>query len=671
MDRPQAEARIVELRDLIERHNELYHVRDAPEISDAEFDALFRELRDLEAAHPELATIDSPTRRVGGAVLEGFATVAHAAPMLSLDSDADEEAIDRFDERVRRALGEGASVAYVLEPKFDGASLELVYEDGLLTRAATRGNGVAGEDITANARTIATVPLRLRAAARAVPRFLSVRAEVIIEIAPFEEYNARLVAEGKPPFASPRNTAAGALRQLDSRLTARRPLDIFVYDVLAAEGFAAATHWEILAALVEWGFRVTDERRRVETAEQIRDYFREMTAKREEMPYEIDGVVVKLDDLAARRELGTTSHHPRWAFAMKFQPRRAVTRLLDIVASVGRTGVVTPVAMLEPVVIGGVTVSRATLHNREEVARKDVRKGDLVAVQRAGDVIPQVLEWIPEQGRRRARAFRMPARCPSCRTPLVERGPFSVCPNSLDCPAQLAGRIIHLGSRHALDVEGLGEETARLLVAEGLVKHLPDLFDLKAEQLTPLEGFAEKSAGALVAGLARAARAELPRFLYGLGIPEVGATVARQLARHFGTLAALRAADEEALTAVEGVGPIMAAAIAGFFREEHTVEVLDALLDGRIRLVESEPASAATGPFENLKFVLTGALAGMTREEARREIEARGGRVVSSVSARTSYVVVGEDPGSKYDKAQKLGVEILDEAAFRELLTAS
>ncbi len=417
MDRKQVEARVAELRALVERHNELYHLHDAPEISDAEFDALFRELRDIEEAHPDLLTADSPTRRVGGAVLAGFETVAHAAPMLSLDSDADEDAIGRFDDRVRKALGDEARVAYVLEPKFDGASLELVYEDGLLTRAATRGDGIAGEGITANARTISSVPLRLSADARPVPRFLSVRGEVIIETALFEEYNERLVAEGKPPYASPRNTAAGALRQLDSKLTARRPLDIFVYDVLVAEGFDADarwpdTHWEVLKALADWGFPVTDERRRVRTADEILERFREMAAKREEMPYEIDGVVIKLDDLAARELLGMTSHHPRWAFAMKFPPRRAVTRLLDIVASVGRTGVVTPVAMLRPVVIGGVTVSRATLHNREEVARKNVRKGDLVTVQRAGDVIPQVVERVPEKGRRRGRAFRMPVKVP-------------------------------------------------------------------------------------------------------------------------------------------------------------------------------------------------------------------------------------------------------------------
>ncbi|MCZ6507524.1 MAG: NAD-dependent DNA ligase LigA, partial [Acidobacteria bacterium] len=428
MNRQQAVRRLAELRVQVDHHNYLYHVRDAPEISDVAYDALFCELRGLEEEFPALVTPDSPTQRVGGEVHDGFETVAHAPPMLSLDTSADEAAIERFDERVRKALGETAEVAYVLEPKFDGASLELVYEGGVLVRAATRGNGLEGEGITANARTISTVPLRLRTGVIPAPSFLSVRAEVIMEVGPFEAYNERLMAEGRPPFANPRNAAAGALRQLDSRLTARRPLDIFAYGILAAEGFAADTHWEVLDALAAWGFRVSELRRRVSTAAEIVAFFHQMTAERDEIPFEIDGVVIKLDDLAAREEIGTTSHHPRWAFAMKFQPRKEVTRLLEIVASVGRTGVVTPVAILRPVEIGGVTVSRATLHNRAEVERKDVRQGDKVRVQRAGDVIPQVVERIPEKGKRRARPFRMPKKCPSCSTPLVERGPFTLCP---------------------------------------------------------------------------------------------------------------------------------------------------------------------------------------------------------------------------------------------------
>jgi DNA ligase (NAD+) len=671
MDRQQGERRIRALRAEIDHHNHLYHVLDSPEVSDEAYDRLFRELRDLEARFPDLVVGASPTQRVGGAVLEGFETVLHLAPMLSLDSDADEEAVGRFDARLRKALGEEAEVAYVVEPKFDGASLELVYDEGVLTRAATRGDGLAGEGITANVRTIANVPPRLSTSGPPIPDLLAVRGEVIMELGPFEAYNERLIAEGKPPFANPRNAAAGALRQLDARLTAQRPLDIFVYDILVADGFAATTQWQVLEALGEWGFRVTDLRERVASVEGVLDFFRRMAERRDEIPYEIDGVVIKLDDLAARERLGMTSHHPRWAFALKFPPRKEVTRLLDIIASVGRTGVVTPVAMLRPVEIGGVTVSRATLHNREEVARKDVRKGDRVRVQRAGDVIPQVVERIPEKGKRRAPAFRMPAACPSCGTPLVERGPFTLCPNGLDCPAQLAGRLIHLGSRKALDIEGLGDETAKVLVSEKLVTRLPDLFDLEAAQLTPLEGFAEKSAAALVAGIKKAAHVELHRFLFGLGIPEVGATVAKQLARHFGSLARLRTADTEALIAVDGVGPIMAEAIAGFFAEPHNIELLESLLAGRVQLIEGEPAAPVAGPFAELKFVLTGGLETLTRDEAKSAIEARGGRVVSAVSAKTDYVIVGESPGSKRDKALALGVPTLDEAGFRALLESA
>jgi DNA ligase (NAD+) len=393
----------------------------------------------------------------------------------------------------------------------------------------------------------------------------------------------------------------------------------------------------------------------------------ELAARRDDLPYEVDGVVIKLDDLAARAELGSTSHHPRWAFAFKFPPRKEVTRILDIVPSVGRSGVVTPVALMRPVEIGGVTVARATLHNREEVARKDVRKGDLVRIQRAGDVIPQVVERVAEKGRRRKRAFTMPEECPSCGTRLVERGPYTVCPNGLDCPAQLRGRIVHLGSRHALDIEGLGEETARLLVDEGLVSSLPELFDLRADQLIELEGFGEKSAGDLVAALGAAREAELDRFLYGLGIPEVGTTVARQLARHFGSLSALRAADGEALQAVDGVGPKMAEAIAGFFGEPHNRRLLDELLDGRVVPRESEP-ERRMGPLEGLAFVLTGGLERLTRDEAREAIERRGGRVTASVSRKTDYVVAGADPGSKLDRAEELGVTVLDEAGFERLL---
>jgi DNA ligase (NAD+) len=502
-----------------------------------------------------------------------------------------------------------------------------------------------------------------------VPKLLSVRGEVIMRTDAFERLNERLIAEGKEPFANPRNAAAGALRQLDPAITASRPLDIFVYDGLALAGAEAApdTQWEMLAALAEWGLKVSELPRRVASIDEAIGYHGELASRRDDLGFEIDGVVVKLDDLTARERLGATSHHPRWAFAYKFPPRRELTRVERIVASVGRTGVVTPVALLLPIELGGVTVARASLHNREEVARKDIREGDRVRVQRAGDVIPQVVERIAEPGRRRARPFRMPSECPSCGATLVESGPYTLCPNGFECPAQLAGRIVHFGSRSALDIAGLGEETARLLVGEGLVRHLPDLFALTVEQLLALPGFAEKKAAALVAALGKARRAPLHRFLYALGIPEVGWSVAKDLAAHFGTLAGFRAADEQQLEEVPGIGPTMAARIAAFLRERHSAENLDALA-ALMDLVETRPAAAAKLPLSGLRFVFTGALERISREQAKETVEGAGGRAASSVSKATDYVIAGQDPGSKLDKARELGVTVLDERGFAKLL---
>jgi DNA ligase (NAD+) len=667
MANPLVVERLDQLRREIRRHEYLYYVRDSPEISDEAFDTLFRELTELEEAHPELVEADSPTQRVAGEPLPGFASVEHAAPMLSLDSAADPEAVRRFDARVRKAVGDAADIRYVLEPKLDGASVELVYEQGLLTGAATRGDGEKGEGILANVRTIPAVPLRLRADEAVVPPFLSLRGEVIMRAEEFELLNERLIHEGREPFANPRNAAAGALRQLDSRVTASRPLDIYVYDILAARGADVATQWEVLEALRQWGLRVNTLPRRVSSVEEILEYHGQLVEKRDDIGYEIDGVVIKLDELAARQLMGSTSHHPRWAFAFKFPARKEITRVDKIIASVGRTGVVTPVALMRPVEIGGVTVSRATLHNREEVSRKDIREGDRVRVQRAGDVIPQVVERVEEPGRRRSPRFQMPTRCPSCGTELIERGPFSVCPNSFDCPAQLVGRLFHLGSRQALDIEGLGEETAKLLVDRGLVRHVPDLFDLQAGQLLELDGFAEISANNLVAAVQRASRAELQRFLFALGIPEVGATVARNLASHFRSLRAIRQADAETLQEVEGVGPRMSEQIVTFFREPRNVEILDRLLDGRIEVLEMAEEEAGDN-LQGLRFVLTGGLEGLTRNQAKAMLESLGATITSSVSARTDYVVAGRDPGSKYQKALDLDIEILDETGLIELL---
>jgi len=670
MDRDKAGERISWLRTEIRHHDDLYYVQDNPSISDEAYDKLYRELVRLEEDFPDLVTEDSPTRRVAGKPLDSFPTIEHAAPMLSLDSDQAPESLRRFDERLRKGLGPGAPVEYVLEPKLDGASLELVYRDGLLVQAATRGDGRRGEGVTANARTIQSVPLRLRGGGRPVPPFLSIRGEVIMRAKDFDRLNERLITDGKEPFSNPRNAAAGALRQLDPQATAARPLVLYAYDVLASEGLTVTSQWDVLQALRDWGLKVSDLVRRAQTVDEILDYHRGIEEKRDDLGFEIDGVVIKLNDLAAREELGWTSRHPRWAFAFKFPPRKEVTRILSILPSVGRTGVVTPVAIMLPVEIGGVTVSRATLHNREEVARKDVREGDRVRVQRAGDVIPQVIERIEEEGRERGPEWRMPETCPSCGTRLGERGPFTVCPNSFECPAQLTGRIVHFASRNALDIEGLGDETAKTFVAEGLVRQLPDLFDLQAGRLVQLEGFAEKSANNLVEALAKASHTELPRFLYGLGIPEVGVAVARDLARHFGTFEALRTADEAALQEVAGVGPRMAEAITAFFREPHNAAVLDALLQ-KVRLAETVPSRSTTPavqPLAGKKFVFTGGLSRLTRDKAKEIVESLGARATGSVSKSTDWVVIGEDAGSKADDARRLGVPTLDENGFIELL---
>jgi DNA ligase (NAD+) len=662
MDRTHAEERVRELRASLRHHDYLYYVKDAPEIADEAYDSLFRELEALEETFPDLRTPDSPTQRVAGMVLDKFPPVEHAAPLLSLDSSQDDAVLRRFDERLRKMVGD--AIGYVLEPKLDGASVELVYESGVFVRASTRGDGLVGEGITENVRTIRSVPLQLRADTRPSPSFLAVRGEIIMRVRGFEQLNEELLQQGKLPFANPRNAAAGSLRQLDPQITARRPLDLYAYDVLVVDGTPLATQWEVLAALRDWGFPVNDLVARHDTVEEIVTYHAELMERRDDLEYEIDGIVVKLDDLSQRKAIGATSHHPRWAFAYKFPPRKERTRVLAIIPSVGRTGVVTPIALLRPVELGGVTVSRASLHNREEVTRKDIREGDRVRVQRAGDVIPQVVDRVDEPGRKRAEPYRLPAACPSCNTPLVERGPFTLCPNSFECPAQLAGRIQHFASRHALDIEGLGEETARQLVAEGLVRHLSDLFDLTADHLVTLDGFAAKSARNLVESIDRAASVSLSRFLYGLGIPEVGVTVARDLARHFGSVDVIRNATPETLAGVHGVGTKMAEQIAGFFQNVRNGKTLDDLL-AKVTVEDETPQGAALA---GLKLVFTGSLQHFSRDEAKQLVEALGARATTSVSKGTSYVVYGEDPGSKLDKARDLGVSVLTEAEFLDLL---
>ncbi|NNM31508.1 MAG: NAD-dependent DNA ligase LigA, partial [Gemmatimonadetes bacterium] len=588
-------------------------------------------------------------------------------PMLSLDSSQDLEAVRRFDERLAKALGEEEPRRYIVEPKLDGASLELVYEGGVLVRGVTRGNGFTGEGVTENVRTIRSVPLRLRADRRPVPEMLSVRSEALMYLSAFEALNEARIKEGLEPYQNPRNATSGALRQLDSRVTASRPLTVIAYDILAARGASFETDAEAIEALSEWGFLVPERVQVVDAVDGIAQFHAAYEQARDDLDYEIDGVVIKLNRIAPRERLGSTSHHPRWAMAFKFEPRKEITRIDKIFVSVGRTGVLTPVALLRPVEVGGVTVSRASLHNREELGRKDVREGDLVRIQRAGDVIPQVVERVPEENRERGDPFSMPSACPSCGTEPVERGPFTVCPNHFGCPAQLKGRLVHFASRHAMDIEGLGEETATLFVNLELVTELADLFDLREEQLTALEGFGQVSAQNLIGAIQARRTVELARFLTGLGIPEVGVTVARDLAAHFRSLDAIRRATPEELESVHGVGPKMSAAIRTFLDDPRIAEAVDHLAAKGFDFIL--PLETPTeGGLAGKVFVLTGTLDAFTRDELKALLEQRGARVTSSVSAKTDYVVAGESPGSKLAKAQALGVTVLDEEGLNDLL---
>jgi len=659
--RSEVRRRIEELRREIRRHDHLYYVLDRPSISDAAYDALYAELGRLERAFPDLATPDSPTRRVAGTPSAAFPAVRHLAPMLSLDSVTDPEAVRQFDRRMRAALGRAP--AYSLEPKFDGLSIELVYEKGSLVRASTRGDGETGEGVTANVRAIPSVPLRLRQEERPAPRRLAVRGEVLMPKRAFARLNAELRREDKPPFANPRNAAAGSVRQLDPRVTAGRPLVIFFYDVLVSSGTRFRTQPEAFAALREWGLRVSAENARAASLEEVFGYRRRMERRRAKLAFEIDGIVVKIEDFAARRRLRTTARHPRWALAWKFSPPGEVSRVEKIAVQVGRTGVLTPVAMLSPVSIGGVTVRRATLHNREELARRDLRVGDRVRVVRAGDVIPEIVERVPRPGEKRRRRFAMPRRCPECGTKTVRDGPFELCPNGLACPAQLVRAIEHFASRPALDISGLGPRTVAELVAAGLVRNVADLFRLEESDLRPLARFADVSAANLVRGIDRARRAPLARFLYALGIPGVGAKVARDLAARFGSLDRVRSASRDQLVR-RGFGRVISSSVAAFFRRRENVRVIDLC---RARGVSIAAAGTARGPLAGKTVVFTGALASLTRAEAEDLVSRLGGSASDHVSRTTDFVVVGEDPGSKAEEARRLSVKRLTERQFVRL----
>ncbi len=666
--RKKPPVRAEELRSLLHHHNYCYYILNRPEISDAEYDRLFNELKKLEAAHPELITPDSPTQRAGGAVAEGFASVQHRVPMLSLDNAYTVDEIREFEARLRRALP-GETFAYVCEPKVDGLGVALLYEKGRLVRGATRGDGRLGEDITQNLKTLRTIPLRLRDPLADLD-VLEVRGEVFISHEAFERLNRALEAEGEEPFANPRNAAAGSVRQKDPSITARRPLDIFVYAVSDAVPESFTTHWDAMQALHEAGFKINPRSRRCADIEAVIAACGELEADRARLGYDADGVVVKVDSLDQQRRLGSTTHHPRWAMAYKFPAQQATTVIRKIEVSVGRTGALTPTALLDPVEIAGATISRATLHNADEIERLDVRQGDTVVVERAGDVIPHILRVVTENRPPDSTPFWFPTVCPVCGSTAFrpDGEVVSRCTNAA-CPAKIKEGLLHYGSRRAMDIEHLGEAVAEQLVDRGLVRNFADLYGLTIEQLTELERLAEKSATNLYNAI-QASKARGPaRLLFALGIRYVGENVARILATEFGSMEKLSHATEEQLAAIHGIGPRIAASVALFFQQPENRRLVAALQQAGLKM--KEESSAGPKPFLGKTFVLTGGLTRMTRDEAKAAIRRLGGRVTSSVSKKTDYVVVGKDPGSKFEEAQRLGVTTLDEAAFLALLERS
>ncbi len=667
---PGPQAEVERLRAEIDYHNHQYYVLDDPQIPDAEYDRLLRRLQELEAAHPELITPDSPTQRVGAGPLEAFAEVEHRVPMLSLDNAFDDRELEDFDRRARERL-ELEQVTYAAEPKLDGLAISLLYEQGRLERAATRGDGRRGEDVTLGVRTIRSVPLRLSGSG--YPERLEVRGEIYMPRAGFEELNRRAREAGDKTFANPRNAAAGSLRQLDPRITASRPLAMFCYGFGEVDGGELpGRHSEVMARFADWGLRVSPELRVVQGAAGCLAYYREIAARRDALDYDIDGVVYKVDRLDQQRHMGFVSRAPRWAVAHKFPPQEELTRILDIDVQVGRTGALTPVARLEPVQVAGVTVTNATLHNEDEIRRKDVRIGDTVIVRRAGDVIPQVVGVVAARRPPDAREFVMPAQCPECGSEVLraEGEAASRCSGGLFCPAQRKQAIRHFASRRAMDIEGLGDKLVDQLVERDLVHSPADLYRLQAETLAGLERMGEKSAANLVQALEHSKQTSLGRFLFALGIREVGEATAQALARHFGGLEGLQAADEETLQAVPDVGPVVAAHVASFFRQPHNREVIEELIKAGIQWPAETPASAAAQPLAGRTFVLTGSLS-RPRGVVKEELEALGAKVTSSVSKKTDYLVAGADPGSKLAKAEKLEVAVLDEAALERLLADS
>jgi DNA ligase (NAD+) len=667
------EQRAAELRELLDRHNHLYYVLDEPEVGDDTYDALLDELRAIEAEHPELRTPDSPTQRVGAPPLERFEQVEHLEQMLSLGNARNEEELRGWENRLANYLKRlditASEFSYTTEPKIDGLAVTLTYEDGVLVRGATRGDGRIGEDVTQNLRTIGSVPLRISGKA---PALVEVRGEIYLPIAAFKALNERRAEAGEPTFANPRNSAAGSIRQLDPSLAAERPLSTWFYGIGAVKGLDLPTHMAEVEWLSDRGFKVnpdTDHHQGVEGVVKRCHWWEE---RREELDYEIDGVVVKVDEKALWRELGVVGREPRWAIAWKFPPTTATTKLKKVVWNVGRTGHLVPFAMLEPVHVGGVTVTTATLHNEEDLARKDVREGDEVVIMRAGDVIPQVVSPMTQRRPKGTRKPKPPKKCPSCGTPTVkpEDSVFTICPNRRGCPEQSFQHVKHFVSKGAMDIDGFGEKQAMRFLQDGLIEDVADIYELSEEQLVGLDRFAEVSARNLLAAIDESRQRPFKRVLYALGLPGVGSVTAEALADHFGSIDALHEADPEAIEEVEGVGPIMAVQIAESLADEATWALVEKLKQRGLKLeADASERRQSGGPLEGKTVVLTGTLPELTREEAAALVKAAGGKITNSVSKKTDYVVAGDNPGSKLAKAEKLGTEVLDEAGLLELVS--